>query len=29
MIFTVVFDPDLRVVRTASYDEESINPKGR
>ena len=29
MIFTVVFDPDLRVVRTQSVEEESVNPKGR
>ena len=29
MIFTVVFDPDLRVVRTLSVDEESVNPVGR
>ena len=29
MIFTVVFDPDLRVLGTASADEESINPKSR
>ncbi|MGV8805433.1 MAG: outer membrane protein assembly factor BamE domain-containing protein [Polaromonas sp.] len=27
-IFTVVFDPDLRVVRTGSVDEESVNPLG-
>ena len=29
MIFTVVFDPDLRVVSTASFEEDSIIPKGR
>ena len=29
MIFTVVFDADLRVVSTASYVEESVNPKGQ
>jgi hypothetical protein len=29
MIFTVVFDPDLRVLRTASADEESVYPKSR
>jgi hypothetical protein len=29
MIFTVVFDPDLRVLGTASADEESVNPKSR
>ena len=29
MIFTVVFDADLRVMSTASYVEESVNPKGQ
>ena len=29
MIFTVVFDPDLRVLRTQSGDEESVYPKSR
>jgi hypothetical protein len=29
MIFTVVFDNDLRVVRTASAEEESVYPKSR
>jgi outer membrane protein assembly factor BamE (lipoprotein component of BamABCDE complex) len=29
MIFTVVFDSDLRVVQTASVDEESVYPKSR
>ena len=29
MIFTVVFDPDLRVLRTQSADEESVYPKSR
>ena len=29
MIFTVVFDADLRVLRSMSVDEESVNPKGR
>ena len=29
MIFTVVFDACLRVVNTASYLEESVNPKGQ
>lgn len=29
MIFTVVFDADLRVVNTASYLEENVNPKGQ
>ena len=29
MIFTVVFDAGLRVVNTASYLEESVNPKGQ
>ena len=29
MIFSVVFDADLRVVSTASYLEESVNPKGQ
>ena len=29
MIFTVVFDADLRVASTASYVEESVNPKGQ
>lgn len=29
MIFTVVFDPDLRVTRSMSVDEESVNPVGR
>ena len=29
MIFTVVFDPDLRVLSTASADEESVYPKSR
>ena len=29
MIFTVAFNADLRVVSTASYAEESINPKGQ
>jgi len=29
MIFTVVFDPDLRVLGTASADEESVYPKSR
>ena len=28
MIFTVVFDADLRVVSTGSMEEESVNPKG-
>lgn len=28
MIFTAVMDPDLRVLRTMSVEEESINPKG-
>ncbi len=28
MIFTVVFDADLRVVRTASVAEEAANPRG-
>ena len=28
MIFTVVFDADLRVVSTGSVEEESVNPKG-
>ena len=28
MIFTVVFDADLRVVGTGSVEEESVNPKG-
>ncbi|MBH2018933.1 MAG: outer membrane protein assembly factor BamE [Burkholderiales bacterium] len=27
MIFTVVFDADLRVLRTGSVDEESVNPR--
>ncbi|MEO7160062.1 MAG: outer membrane protein assembly factor BamE [Polaromonas sp.] len=27
MIFTVVFNPDLRVLRTMSVDEESVNPR--
>jgi hypothetical protein len=27
MIFTVVFDADLRVVGTGSVDEESVNPR--
>ena len=27
MIFTVVFDPDLRVLSTGSMDEESLNPR--
>lgn len=27
MIFTVAFDPDLRVVRTMSAEEESISPR--
>ena len=26
-IFTVVFDPNLRVLRSASGDEDSVNPK--
>ena len=29
MIFTVVFDSDLRVVKTMSADEESVFPKSR
>ena len=29
MIFAVVFDAGLRVVSTASYLEESVNPKGQ
>ena len=29
MVFTVVFDADLRVTGTGSVDEESVNPKGR
>ena len=29
MIFTVVFNTDLRVVSTASAEEESVNPKSR
>ena len=29
MIFTAVFDADLRVVRTMSVEEESANPPGR
>ena len=29
MIFTVVFNPDLRVTGTGSVEEESVNPKGR
>ena len=28
MIFTVVFDADLRVVSTGSVEEESVNPQG-
>jgi len=27
-IFTVVFDDDLKVVGTASVDEETVNPSG-
>ncbi len=27
-VFTVVFDPDLRVARSYSVDEESVNPPG-
>ena len=27
-VFTVVFDPDLRVTRSYSVDEESMNPSG-
>lgn len=27
MIFTVAFNPDLRVLRTMSVDEESVNPR--
>lgn len=27
MVFTVVFDADLRVVRTGSVDEEAVNPR--
>jgi hypothetical protein len=27
MIFTVVFDPDLRVLRTMSVEEESLHPR--
>ena len=27
MVFTVVFDPDLRVTSTGSVDEESLNPR--
>ena len=29
MIFTVVFNPDLRVTGAGSVDEESVNPKAR
>lgn len=29
MIFTVVFDAELRVVNTATYLEESVSPKGQ
>ena len=29
MVFTVVFDADLRVARTMSVDEEIVNPVGR
>lgn len=29
MVFTVVFDADLRVTRTMSVDEEIVNPVGR
>lgn len=29
MVFTAVFDADLRVVRTMSVDEELVNPVGR
>lgn len=29
MIFTVVFNPDLRVLRMMSVEEESVSPSGR
>lgn len=29
MLFTVVFDPDLKVLRTLSVEEESVSPSGR
>lgn len=29
MVFTVVFDPDLKVLRTMSVDEASVNPARR